>query len=234
MPLASCPKWEDHFLGLVLDPRYRIVLGATTQDATKNPVVKLCQGSSQSDPNSIGGRVTLQTGTAIQANCYLRFGEASGSSSWSAPQDARNWTVKRNAVGESRVVYGTNTYLQTSVGFVGYNDPQNFCEFYYDSRDTATTWRIAACLNGQHSFIDTGFTHQPGEWLILRVQTNYCDGAPTVEAYINDFLVATITDSSKIPLDGMAWEWNIYNFPVNGRFSNSAMWIDWLYLSQDL
>lgn len=235
MPLAGNPTWEDHFLGLVLDPRYRSALGATDpSNPSHNPVVALCKGNAQSNPNSVGGRVTLQTNTYMQANCYLRFGEASGDTEQAAPVDVRNWSIRRGATGESRVVYGTNTYLQTSVGFVGWNDPNNFCEFYYDSRAATSTWRIGCCLNGKSQFVDTGFTHSPGEWVLFQVQTSFVNGAPRVDAYINDVCVASITDPSVIPLDPLSWEWNIYNFPKgDGTFSNSAMWLDWLYLTQN-
>ena len=239
MPLASPPKWEDHFLGLTLDPRYRSVLGPLPSNSAGNPSVKIAQAGAQGDQSSVGGRVLLQTNTYLQTNCRLRFGEDPGSSGgYPAYPDVRNWSVRKSAVGESCVSYNSNTYLQTSVGFVGYNDPKNFCEFYYSAPSGKPgTWQICATRDNsdQGLFVDTGFTHTPGVPFVLRVQTRFNNGCPVVEAFINDECVARIDVVDKIPLDPIAWEWNLYNFPMaGGGFSNSALWVDWLYLSQDL
>ncbi len=234
MPLVPPPSWTDHFLGLAIDPRYRIVCGPEPSNPAWGPQVKIAQASGVADTTSVGGKIILETQTSLQTNCRLRLGEdpASGYA------DVRNWSVLKSVVGESNVYYNTDTGLQSSIGFVGANDPDNYCEIYYDAPGaTPSTWWLtvrnqATGIEGQYN---TGFTHQPGVPFTLRIATGMDSGSPAVSVYINDECALANIQDPQIPLSPLAWEWNIYNFPLAaGSFSNSAMWLDWIYIQQDI
>ena len=231
MPLIAPPSWSDHFLGIAIDPRYRILLGPVGDNPAAGPQVGIAQGTSVADMTSVGGRVLMETQSAIQTNARIRFGEEPDGGI-----DVRNWDIHKNAKGESRVAYNSNNFIQMSVGFVGAYDPSNYCEMYYVAPgDAPSTWYFFTknFAGGNAGYYNTGFTHQPNVPFTFRVELEWNDGKPSVDILINDVVVLKDIRDPQIPITPLCWEWNIFNFPKFDGYSNSAVWIDWLHLEQD-
>ncbi|MFT3735729.1 MAG: hypothetical protein QM776_12000 [Rhodocyclaceae bacterium] len=207
------PVWLDDFLGTTIDARYQISLGG---------------GSVKMAPSMSGGAAMLSTYTTQPGSPRMRFGgDAAG-----GDVDMRNWNVNRDIVYETRVFYNSTNYMQSSVGFVGQNDPSNFLEFYYSAPgENTSTWKFAITFNNTNGyFIDTGFSHPLSQWVVFRIETTR-GSPPTVRFYINDELKGTYS-GAEIPTMNLVPEYNCYNFFKYGQYSLVGLWVDYLYVKQ--
>jgi hypothetical protein len=180
--------------------------------------------------NFSGGAVLLSSVTTMYSATRLRLGGDPGSGD---PIDVRNWNVNRDIAYETRVFFNTVNYVQSSIGFVGLNDPNNFLEFYYHAPDASTsTWKLAITSNTPNGlFIDTGFTHPQSQWVVFRIETTR-GTPPMARAYINGTLVATHT-GPQIPTMNLVPEYNCYNFQQQGGlWSLVGLWVDYLHVTQ--
>ena len=224
LPIAAAaavvgnPVWFDDFLGATIDPRY----------------VTFAYGGSVSigtgEAHSVNGQLLLTTLPTQQGMPRIRLGGDSGSSD---PVDVRNWNASKNLIYESRVLYNATTYLQSSVGLVGIDDPKNYLEWYYAAlSDKAGTWGlgIANATTGKISWITTKFVHEPQAWVVLRIETH--GSPPKISGYINDKLMGTYSGPD-VPTVNLVPEYNVYNYPVPGqKFSQPALSVDYLYVTQ--
>lgn len=208
---------ERRFFGVALNPQY-----AAVTSGTGNIVM--------SSSPSIGGCVKLGTTTSGAGNARLRFGEEPGTGA----TDKRNWNATKNISHEARVFWNQTNYMQATVGFVGYPDPNYVIAAIYNAPESSvSTWVFQIATAGQATQnIDTGFTHTAGVWTIFSITTT--NGSPmTTTLSINGSQVATYTGTS-VPNSDLAHEFQAWNKLVSGStYSQVSMWADYLYLTED-
>lgn len=220
MPIGGNPLWFDDFLGITIDPRYRIsVLGGSPA------IVGIPTGSLYNTWGN-NGQLLLNCPNTAKGDCRIRLGEDP-----SQGIDARNWNVANGIVHEVLVYSNVNSYMQSSIGFVGADDPNNFVTCYYPGASSASPpasgWQLGMAKGGPTGdFVNTGFVHTPGQWFRVRLQTS----SSNVSLYINDSLLATY-NGSKIPTMNLVPEINLYN-RQDSPFSAAALWVDYIYITQ--
>jgi hypothetical protein len=210
--------WLDDFLGIALQPGYSQSLGGSgaTINMSNNP------GTS--------GSVRLSTVGTSAGNARLRFGEEPGTGA----VDVRNWNVTKSVTLEARVFFNRNTYMQGTVGFVGNPDP-NFvvAAIFLETSGGSSTWLLQCANNGNSLTADSGWVHTPGTWAEFKIVTT-AGTPPKVELFIDGVLKATISNSTNIPTSDLCSEFQVWNKSLSpGPYSQTAMWVDYLSLSQD-
>lgn len=218
MSVAPKPLWFDDFFGVAIDPRYKSsIVGAAT--------VGVSAGTSQN------GILLLNAPSSQQSVCRTRLGEDPGQG-----LDVRNWNAVQSIVYEARCFLNTKTYTQNSIGFVGANDPQNFLTmYYYTNSSSQSTWKLSFAYNNVSHFVDTGFTHTPGTWFTFRLVTSAGTPYPSTSLFINnDTTTPDKTYSgAEVPQMPLVPEFNCYNFSTGSGYSNSALYVDYVYITQN-
>lgn len=215
LSIVGNPVWLDDFVGAAIGNKYLISNsgGGTTVIA----------------PNVRGGAALLSTTTTQSGVTRLRFGGDPGTGD---PVDVRNWNVNQDIVYETRFLFNSTNYMQSSIGFAGLNDPNNFLEFYYSAPNAnVNTWKFAISANNPNgTFLETGFTHPLSQWVVFRIETTR-GTPPIVRFYINNILIGSFS-AVQIPTTNLVPEYNCYNFPKDGQWSLVGLWVDYLYVSQ--
>lgn len=203
--------WFDDFIGVRIGSAYCVTLSGAG-------VVRIADGLT-------GGAVLLASAGEAQGAARLRLGEDPGT----GPFNALNFSAQKNLVYEARVYFNRNTNIEATIGLVGLNDPQNVLAAIYHSGDDVDSWGFQVINDSKGTTTPTGFTHQPGNWFRVRIEVS-----ETARIYFNGEEVPRVEIPAEfIPLTGLCPEFQIWNVPLNGVYSQPTMWVDYLSVRQD-
>lgn len=227
MPLKPTVEWgPDDFLGGVLDARYNWTTAGTG-------VVDLA-----GDSHERGGAVRLHTTGAGFGAARLRLGrEARENNGLSI----LNWHANRAVKLEARVKWNSQNDIQSTVGFIGENDPDIGLAMYRtpgaaSGHPNPNTWafqsfNVPVSPPGVINASMGGWQHTPGQYHFIEIETGW---TPIKFARLKiDGIERAYVYGDLVPEKGLGLELQIWNEEISpGVWSQVAIWCDLVYLVQ--
>jgi len=209
-------SWFDDFLGVRVNQAY-------SQSFAGTGAIQIADDTAGSS-----GIVLLAAMGSGSGAARLRLGEDPITGS---PFNALSFSARKNLVYQSRVFLNCNSDVSATIGLIGYSDPKNVIALIYGTPEGH--WMFEVTNDGNRTFLDTGFRHEPGKWFTVKITTEWGE-TPAAKIYINDNAepLAVVTGEF-VPPGGLCPEFQIWNRPLDDAYSQPTMYVDYLSVSQD-
>jgi hypothetical protein len=158
----------------------------------------------------------------------MRFGEDPGNSGY----DILNFSAPKNLEYQARVFVNTDKG-QFTIGFTGFNDPDNVLALRYDS-DFSDQWHFQGIREKREITAPTGFVHTPGRWFTVRIKVEWGE-VPTAKLFLDsEAEPRVVLGAEYIPVSGLCAELQVWNVKLeDGSYSQPTLYADYLSIMQD-
>lgn len=208
MTIPASVSFSDDFIGVGLQPAWHPEGDVSMSSYGVDGLVQLASASSSTPAR-------------------LRLGEDQNQIS-TLPLGIHNWAAPNGVTLEARIVINSLD-CEVTFGLVGVGDGNTpAADFVGLWLPNATGWTLQASNVGAGGVLvnqPSTFIHTPGGYFDFEIGLAPAGG--TISA--NGSVIASVTNTSAIPLAPMFVEFQIWGTATN---SDAAMWVDWMSITQ--